>query len=289
MKVALPGDGPWTVPRQPHSTSTRHRDFLFEAMVDEIELERVQIVFDRFHRVACDLLSRDPEVQRLRRRHGDGFDAHVSNEVLKRGQTVCRTLCEGLLYAYRYGPYLCVDFGAGPSTGLLSLLGRARSTVRYIALESADGMVAASERAIKVVGERSEKASHHRFAASGFMADARDGAQRCDEIVLLFSYFFAQDLTEGFVRALARTVRGMAEWGKPVTIVYTNPVGPSASWMPRGDIHHWYRLFCRELGHRPAIRERTYSYDALANLSERVRRSGSCAAELWRMGCSTSG
>lgn len=236
-------------------------------------------------------------MQRLRRKHGDGFDAHVSNEVLGRGQAVCRTLREALLYAYRYGPMhaaaldavfasggaspdgpcLCVDFGAGPSTGLLSLLGRTRSTVRYVAMESADGMIAASEQAFEVVGTRCE------------VADARDGARRCNEVVLLFSYFFAQSLTEGFVRALARMARGMAEWGKPVTIVYTNPVGPSASWMPRGDIHHWYRLFCRELGHRPAIEEQTYAYDALANLSEPVRRNGSCARELWRIECSTSG
>jgi len=94
-------------------------------------------------------------------------------------------------------------------------------------------------------------------------------------MLLVFSFFFAQELTRPFVRALANRIAALLP--ASMTVVYTNPVGPSASWMPQGDIHWWYREFANGLGHAPHIEERTYSYDVLRNLVEPVTRSGKCA------------
>lgn len=94
-------------------------------------------------------------------------------------------------------------------------------------------------------------------------------------MLLVFSYFFAQELTRPFVRALANRIAALSP--SSMALVYTNPVGPSASWMPQGDIHVWYKEFARCLGHKPRIREVSYSYSVVRNLEEPTTRSGDCA------------
>lgn len=100
-------------------------------------------------------------------------------------------------------------------------------------------------------------------------------------VCLVFSYFFAHKLTKPFVRALAARVIDLPAATK--TIVYTNPVGPTASWMPNVGIHDWYREFAACLDHKPRIGDMSYRYEATRNLREPVSRSGHCSFEVWKL------
>ena len=88
-------------------------------------------------------------------------------------------------------------------------------------------------------------------------------------------------LTRPFVRALANRIAALSP--SAMTLIYTNPVGPSASWMPRGDVHGWYKEFTKHLGHQSRILQKSYSYNVLSNLAEPVTRSGDCAYEVWKV------
>lgn len=252
-------------------------------------------MFDKFYGDVLTRLKRMQEVERLAARLGDDFDEHIGYQVLERGQRLCDTEYLALLYAYRYGPMhhaalrsvfpdrspdVLIDFGGGPGTAMLALSSNCGTTFERLSLELAQGMRALASGASRLKGSMCKRNSEHAFPDSRFweqaakMADGR-------AVLLVFSYFFAQELTRPFVRALANRISALSP--SSMTLVYTNPVGPSASWMPNGDMHGWYKEFAKCLGHHARIRCKTYEYKALRNMTEPVNRSGECAYEVWRV------
>jgi hypothetical protein len=103
-------------------------------------------------------------------------------------------------------------------------------------------------------------------------------------VIVVASYFFAQRLSRGVVLGLSDFVRTLG--AQSVTVVYCNPIGPSASWKPRNDMHFWYREFCRRMRHRASMSKASYTYSTRANLDSVVVRQGECAGEQWA--CSLS-
>ena len=175
-----------------------------------------------------------------------------------------------------------VDFGAGPATALLALVESRPGRVEYMALEPAAGMQSVAAIAFATVGERLRL----REVSSALNADCFRTAQgmilRCSYTVLVFSYFFAQRIDQALVDEIVRFAEFCRRRG-PVIVVYTNPIGPSASWMPNEDIHFWYAQFCAQLEHRVRIAEAAYSYRIVANLDDEMERHGSCAYEVWTL------
>lgn len=240
-------------------------------------------------------LKRMQEVKRLTAMHGDDFDQHIAYQVLDRGHRLCDTEYLALLYAYRYAPMhhaalqsvlpetspdVLIDFGGGPGTAMIALSSNHGTTFERLSLELAQGMRAVASEASRMAGSRCKRNSEHAFPASRFWEEA---SQMTDgkSTLLVFSYFFAQELTRPFVRALANRIAALSP--SAMTMIYTNPVGPSASWMPQGDIHGWYKEFAKYLGHQSRIRSKSYSYKVLRNLAEPVNRSGDCAYEVWKV------
>ncbi len=226
--------------------------------------------------------------------HGDRFDEFVSNEILERGQRHCGTEPLGLLYAYRYSAMhyaalaqlmpseaidTLIDFGGGPGTAMLALAGLQDSKFDRLALEHAEGMRRVARVAHQHVGAYCAMNKEHAFPDAKFWYDAHRVASGRN-VLIVFSYFFAQRLTAPFVRALARRISSLPS--SKVTIVYTNSIGPSASWMPRGGMHDWYEDFSRRIGHSPRIKEASYSYRIQRNLTQSTTRSGACAFEVWQ-------
>lgn len=233
-------------------------------------------------------------VQRLVNKHGNDFDEHIGYQVLRRGQLLCDTEYLALLYAYRYAPMhhaalrsvlpetspdVLVDFGGGPGTAMLALQGNRCAPFERLSLELAQGMRLIAAEAARMPGGRCRRNSEHAFPESEFWDEASkmvDGRT----VLLVFSYFFAQDLTRPFVRALANRIASLSP--SAMTVVYTNPVGPAASWMPKGDIHGWYKEFAEVLGHRPCIQSTSFSYKVLRNMVHPATRSKDCGYEVWR-------
>ncbi len=173
-----------------------------------------------------------------------------------------------------------MDFGGGPGTGLLAVASRGLQKIKRIALEYASGMSEVAKIAQNIVGSRCDLNTEHQLVSPQFLQDI-DKASKCKPTIIIFSYLFAQSLTSAFVSALARAIRSLDT--VHTSIVYTNPVGPSAAWMPESDIHFWYREFCNEMGHEPRIETIPYKYGAVANLKLPVERDGECASEVWRI------
>lgn len=249
-------------------------------------------MFEEFYDHVVVRLKRMQEVQRLAARHGDDFDEHIGYQVLDRGQLLCDTEYLALLYAYRYAPMhhaalrsvlpesspdVLIDFGGGPGTAMLALSSKRGRTFERLSLELAQGMRAIASEASRMAGSKCKRNSEHAFPESRFWEEA---ARMADgrAVLLVFSYFFAQELTRPFVRALANRIAALSP--STMTLIYTNPVGPSASWMPQGDIHGWYKEFAKCLGHQSRIQSKTYSYKVLRNLAEPVTRYGDCAYEV---------
>lgn len=235
------------------------------------------------------------QVQALKHEHGEDFDQRIANELLGRGQTPCSSRLLAALYAYRYAPMHhgalaqalpslthdvgMVDFGAGPGTALLAVAGACNDRIRYVGIEIASGMQEVHGVAQTTVGSR-QSATLHYWPSAHFWREA-EVALSAPTGIMAFSYFFAQQLSPAFVTALGRAVRQLEV--SNTWIIYTNPLGPAASWMPNCDVHYWYRQFCRELGHRPVIQPLSYLYKASANLDELVERRGECGCEFWRL------
>ena len=252
-------------------------------------------MFATFYDHVVERLRGMQEVRRLISKHGDDFDQHIGNQVLERGQRPCETEYLALLYAYRYAPMhhaalrsvmpetspnVLIDFGGGPGTAMLALSGNRGTTFERLSLELAQGMRAIASEAASMEGSMCKRTSEHAFPESRFWEEA---ARMADgrAVLLVFSYFFAQELTRPFVRALANRIAALSP--SAMTLIYTNPVGPSASWMPRGDVHGWYKEFTKHLGHQSRILQKSYSYNVLSNLAEPVTRSGDCAYEVWKV------
>jgi hypothetical protein len=253
-------------------------------------------VFENFYKSVCELLEKNEKIKWLLQQHGDDFDSHVSNELLGRGQTVCDTALLGQLYAYRYAPMhffalrkvlpcmkcetRLIDFGTGPGTALLASADKTDQIIHHVGLEIAEGMRLVCEDARTLLASRIGESVSHALPGKAFWEDA-EGSSPEQQRVFMFSYFFGQDLNASFVQGLAKAIQSIQ--GTNTAIVYTNPVGPHASWMPNSDIHHWYRRFCEVLGHEPKITTTAYSYEALSNLAQRTIRSGEFAYEVWSL------
>lgn len=252
-------------------------------------------MFDTFYDHVVERLRGMQEVRLLISKHGDDFDQHVGNQILERGQRPCETEFLALLSAYRYAPMhhaalrivmpesapdVLIDFGGGPGTAMLALFGNRGSKFERLSLEPAQGMRTIASEACRMAGSNCKRNSEYAFPESRFWEEASHMAAR-RKVLLVFSFFFAQDLTRPFVRALANRIAALSP--SAMTLIYTNPVGPSASWMPRDDMHGWYKEFTKHLGHQSHILRKSYSYNVLSNLAEPVTRSGDCAYEVWKV------
>ena len=252
-------------------------------------------MFDNFYDHVVKRIRGTQEVRRLISQQGDDFDQHIGNQILERGQRSCETEFLALLYAYRYAPMhhaalrsvmpetfsnALIDFGGGPGTAMLALSGSRGTSFERLSLELAQGMRAIASEASRMAGSNCKRNSEHAFPESRFWEEALQMSAR-RKVLLVFSYFFAQDLTSHFIRALANRIAALTP--SEMIIVYTNPVGPSASWMPRGDVHWWYKELTKHLGHQSRIKTKSYSYKVLRNLAEPVTRTGDCAYEVWKV------
>lgn len=179
-----------------------------------------------------------------------------------------------------HAPDVLIDFGGGPGTALLALSSHRGATFERLSLELAQGKRALASGASRMEGSMCKRNSEHAFPDSKFWDEAARMAEG-RAVLLVFSYFFAQELTRPFVRAMANRIAALSP--SSMTLIYTNPVGPSASWMPQCDVHGWYKEFTRCLGHKPRIKEGSYSYSVLRNLEEPTTRSGDCAYEVWKV------
>lgn len=177
-------------------------------------------------------------------------------------------------------PDVLIDFGGGPGTALLALSGNRGIRFERLSLELAQGMRAIASDAASMEGSMCKRNSEYAFPESRFWEEASQMAAG-RKVLLVFSYFFAQDLTRPFVRALENRIASLTP--SAMTLVYTNPVGPSASWMPRGDMHGWYKEFTKLLGYQSRIQSKSNSYNVLRNLAEPVTRTGDCAYEVWKV------
>lgn len=252
-------------------------------------------MFERFYTDVVRRLRGLKQVERLAKQHGTGFDEFVGNQVLERGQRHCDSEYLGLLYAYRYSlmhfaalrtilpkvpPDVMFDFGGGPGTAMLALAEHEGPKFERLSLEHAKGMQSIAESAFGLVRNRCAENLERSFPDSKFWSEAHRMATGRN-VFLVLSYFFAQELTSSFVRALANRVSDLT--ASTITILYSNPVGPFVSWMPCGGIHDWYIEFSDALRHAPVIKDNSYSYDVLRNLTVPTRRSGECAYEVWKL------
>lgn len=258
-------------------------------------------MIEEFRKLVLRYLLAEDRVHYHLKRNGANFDEHVANELLGRGLLPCNRKLEGLLYANKYAPMhyaalqgviprrslteggstLLVDIGAGPGTALMAGCSFGWKSIIYVALESAAGMMAPLGMAVRLASGCVRSVYVGPNITPAFeMAAIRAGAE-AQRVFIVLSYFLAQRLTRSTVSKIGRLITSLSKVNGHVTIVYTNPVGPSAAWMPYRNVHYWYRQLCNMVGRKARIRQREYNYSTVANLSRIVQRSGKVAFEVW--------
>ncbi|MCZ7579749.1 MAG: hypothetical protein M5U21_02835 [Fimbriimonadaceae bacterium] len=220
------------------------------------------------------------------RKHGKHFDLHLRTAVRERGRGDYPAYEHACLYAFRYmgmhadaltevlkqtlssgqmpdSSDVIIDFGCGPATSVFAFekaLGRFRPVAAYVGVEKSPAMRGLAEVALRGAGQRGFAIEETIQQAA--MVFCNKTVDRLPRLFLVFSYFFGQELDVQIIREISTTVKAVIHRLRPseVVTIYANIDIETASWMPNGDIHHWYRQFMKEMGWAPRIRKLTYKY-----------------------------
>ena len=247
-------------------------------------------------------------VRHLQRKYGANFDLFLRTVVLERGRGDYPEFEHACLYAYRYmgmhrealaevlrtrskeieppGDHdVVLDFGCGPATSLFAfeeVTDGFLPVAAYVGIEQSSSMRELAGVALRALGQR--RSTIEESAEPAAMVCSKLVRETPERLVLVFSYFFGQELDEENVSRVVRATKAIIRGLRPrnVVTIYANIDIESANWMPEGDIHHWYRLFMKEMGWKTRIQTASYTYPVSGDLKvdPENRTSGSLTFDI---------